>query len=281
MTTPRSAGSVSPPSMLSTAEPSEERSPTGVAAADGEKFPARGAAAAAVLLAGPAVELAGPTADAGLGKDQLHAGGRLEVARDGGDDAASLLEPGQREERRRAAVRLHSGKVETLLGLGQLGDAVRVDGAARVHVRVDERCELGGGRQHGVEVETDLAQPPEVGAEPGDHDDLVDALDAAAVAPDDRQLSLGPVGDVRGAERVDHSNRAALDRGLCSLAQGAAGLELVVVPSAEGVVEAGATKRPHDLRLGGDVHQGGEAEERVLCRGTAAGDEHALAGVPV
>ena len=151
----------------------------------------RHAAAAAVGRGGLPVEHTRATTDPGLRQDQVHSGGCLVVAGDGGDDAPHLLEAGQRQERRRAAVGLHAGEVETVLRLGELGRTVRVDGAAGVHVGVDQRCELRRRRQDRVEVETDLGQPGQVGSEPGDDDDLVDRPDRASVDAGQGQPPVG------------------------------------------------------------------------------------------
>src|SRR6188768_509506 len=100
--TRRSAGALSPSSVSppwrrgGETERPVEASATGVGATDRQQLALRGAAAAA-LLGGPAVELPGPAAHAGLREDQLDAGRGVVVAGDRGDDAPGLLEPGQRE----------------------------------------------------------------------------------------------------------------------------------------------------------------------------------------
>src|SRR4029077_18156743 len=83
------------------------------------------------------VEGTGPVADAGLRQHQVDTVRSLEVTVEGGDYRPHLLEAGHREEGRRAAVGLHPDQVEVLLGLGELPEAMRLDVAARVVVRVD------------------------------------------------------------------------------------------------------------------------------------------------
>ena len=56
--------------------------------------------------------------------------------------------------------------------------AVGVDGAAGVLVGVDQRSEGDRGLEAVVEAEADLGEEGEVRAEPGQHDHLVDRVEA-------------------------------------------------------------------------------------------------------
>ena len=67
--------------------------------------------------------------------------------------------------------------------MGEFAEPVRLDGAAGVHVRVDQRREPLGSFDDVVELEADLAQHVEVGAEAGGvHDDVGGVRDDLAVA---------------------------------------------------------------------------------------------------
>ena len=77
----------------------------------------------------------------GRGQHQLDVRGRCGVAGEPRGHRADLLVAGGEQEGRRAPVRLHADDEEALLGVGELAEAVRLDGAAGVHVRVDERRE--------------------------------------------------------------------------------------------------------------------------------------------
>ena len=120
------------------------------------------------------VEESRAAADAGLGEGELDAGGGLVVTGEGGGDGADLLVAGQGQERRGAAVGLHPDDVDALLVVGELGGAVRVDGAAGVDVGVDERGQRDRGLEAVVEAQSQLGQDRVVGAEPGEADDLVE-----------------------------------------------------------------------------------------------------------
>ena len=91
-----------------------------------------------VLLCG-FVEQAAAAADAGLGQDQLDPLGRLLVTGDrrghASGPARSRSAPGTSALGRSSSSR----PGDLRLGLRELGGAVRVDGAAGVHVRVDQR----------------------------------------------------------------------------------------------------------------------------------------------
>ena len=90
---------------------------------------------------------------------------------------------------------------ETGLGLCELAVAVRGHVAAGVVVRVDLVGQDARRPERGVQVEADLGEEPEVGAEAGDHDDLVDVDDVLAVGRADAQAAVGLGGDGLGAER--------------------------------------------------------------------------------
>ena len=96
-------------------------------------------------------------------------------------DGADLLVAGHGQERRGPAVALHPDQEHPRLGLGQLGGAVRVDRAAGVHVRVDQRGQRARGLQHRVQVEAHLGQQRQVRPEPGHRDDLVDRVEPSPV----------------------------------------------------------------------------------------------------
>ena len=100
----------------------------------------------------------GERAGAGLGQDELDTAGRVEVAGEGGDDRAHLLVAGAQQERGCSPVALHAGEEERGLGVLQLGESVGLDGAAGVHVGIDQRCEAPGCLDDVVEFEADLAQ---------------------------------------------------------------------------------------------------------------------------
>ncbi len=77
---------------------------------------------------------------------------------------------------------------------------MRVDGAAGVDVRVDERGEGDRSLETFVEAEADLGEEGEVGAEAGEDDDLVDRVEAAAVLGDQDQAAVGVALDGLGAK---------------------------------------------------------------------------------
>ena len=106
----------------------------------------------AVRVVGQAAAAAHP----GVGQHELARRGGLVVAGQLGGDAADLLVPGHREERRRAPVGLHPDQVQAGLGVGQVGGQGRGGGAAGVHVRVDVRRDPPGRLQHRVQVEPHL-----------------------------------------------------------------------------------------------------------------------------
>ena len=134
-------------------------------------------------------------AHAGLGEDELDLAGGLPVAVEGGDDGADLLVAGAQQEGRRAAVALHADDVDALVGVGELVDAVRRHRAAGVQVGVDQRSERARRLDAVVEVEPQLGQQREVGAEAGGGDHLVGDQRARAVADLEPAAALG---DARG-----------------------------------------------------------------------------------
>ena len=137
------------------------------------------------------------------------------VAGQGGGDAADLLVPGHRQERRGAAVALHPDQEHIRLRMGQFGDPVRVDGAAGVHVRVDQRRQLDRGLQHRIQAEADFREPGQVGPESGEHHHPIDVVDAGAGVGDQRHPAAVAVGfDGGGAESGNHRQQSVVDRPL-------------------------------------------------------------------
>ena len=112
---------------------------------------------------------AGSAAHPGVRQLQLDPGRCFMVPGEFGDDAADLLVAGQRQERRRPAVGLHPHQIEPWLGMGQLGDSVRRDGAAGVHVRVDLWGQPHRRLQDRVQLEPQLRQERQIGPETGQH----------------------------------------------------------------------------------------------------------------
>ena len=99
--------------------------------------------------------------------------GRGGVAGEPRGDRAHLLVSRGEEECRRATVALHAREEEVRSRAAELGESVRLDGAAAVHVRVDERREPSRGLDDVVELEADLTEHVEVRPEPGGvHDDV-------------------------------------------------------------------------------------------------------------
>ena len=192
--------------------------------------------------------------------------GRLEVAVDGGDDAAGLLEAGQGEERRRPAVGLHPGQVEPHLRLGELGGAVRVDRAARVHVGVDERGQLRRRRQHRVEVEADLARAPcRSGRKPVTTITSSTSSTPRAVDADQGQLAVGRRGPLWCGRTMTTSTGPVSTTDARALAEGATGLELVVVAAAERVAGLAAAYQPRDSSWRGRRVASAARPTRVFC----------------
>ncbi len=238
--------------------------------------------AAAVLCGGGVVEEARPAADPGLRQGQLDPLGGLLVARDRCGDGADLLVAGHRQERRGAAVGLHADEVDVLLRVGQLVDAVRVDGAAGVLVGVDERGQSGGCLEALVEAEAELGQEGQVGAEAGEDDDLVDRVEAAAVLADEDRAAVGGALDGVGAEAGDRVGVALVDGGPGGEAEGAAGGELIGFAAAEGGAGDAPAQDPDALGAGAVVGPGevGEVGERGEGGGAGADDRGAPARVP-
>lgn len=106
---------------------------------------------------------------------------------------------------------------------------------AAVVVGVDLVGKHPRGPEGGVEVEADLGEEAEVGPEPGDDDDLVDARDALPAERRDAQATVRLGGHRRGAELGEVVDDAAGRGGLGVLAELAALLELVVVTASERV----------------------------------------------
>ena len=169
-------------------------------------------------------------AHAGLGEDEVDLAGGLPVAGEGGDDGADLLVAGAQQEGRRAAVALHADDVDALVGVGELLDAVRRHRAARVHVRVDQRSERARCLDAVVEVEPQLGQQREVGAEAGGGDHLVGDQRTGAVAELQPAVALG---DVAGVEAGDQLEGAVVDQAADGLAERAACGQLVGAAAAE------------------------------------------------
>ena len=137
------------------------------------------------------------------------------------------------------------------------------------------RGELAGGLQHGVEVEADLGQPREVGPEPGQDDDLVDAVEDLAVLGRQPERIVVRRGDLRGAEAAADVDRAGLDRRSGPQSEGAPGGQLVGRATAEGGLDGGvgpATQQPRDPGRGILLDEVGERDEGGE-RGVAAADD--------
>ncbi len=67
------------------------------------------------------------------------------ITGDRSDDGTDLLVAGEGEEGGRASVGLHADLLDALVRVGELVDAVGVDGAAGVLVEADQRREFGRG----------------------------------------------------------------------------------------------------------------------------------------
>ena len=109
----------------------------------------------------------------GLRQDEVHVVGGGKVARQRGGHRADLLEARQHQEGRRPPVALDADRVEAGLGVGHLAVPVRLDRAAGVQVRVDQRPQRPHALQPGIEVDAQLPREGEVGALPGRGDDPV------------------------------------------------------------------------------------------------------------
>lgn len=225
------------------------------------------------------VEQAGAAADSGLGEGEFHAVGGLQVAGDRRGDGADLFVAGHGEERRGAAVGLHPDQVHALFGVRELAVAVRVDGAAGVLVGVDQRGQGDGRLEALVEAQTQLFEEGQVGAEAGQHDHLVDRVQAATVLADQDQAAVGVALDRLGAKAGDRVRVSLVDGGLCREAEGAAGGQLVGFAASEGGAGDAAAQDPYALRSRAVVGLGevGEGGERG---GAGADDSGALACVP-
>ncbi len=160
--------------------------------------------------------------------------------------------------------------------------AVRVDGAAGVLVRVDQRRELDRRLETLVEPEAQLVQEGQVGAEAGQHDHLVDRVQTAAVLADQDQAAVVRPLDRLGAEAGDRVRVTLVYGGLRRQAQGAARRELIGFSATEGGARDAPAQDPHALRTRAVVGLGevGEVGERGEGGGARADHGGALTRVP-
>lgn len=205
-----------------------------------------GAAAAGRLAGVGGVEESGASAYTCFGEGEFDAVGCFDVPGDGGDDGADLLVSGHGQEGGGAAVGLHADEVDALFGVGQFAVAVRVDGAAGMLVGVDQRGEVHRGLEAFVEAEADLGEEREVGAEAGQHDDLVDGVQAAAVLSDQHQAAVAVPFHRLGSETGDRVGVSLVDSGLRRHAKSAARGQLVslAAPKVEPLIPRRRTQTP-------------------------------------
>ena len=81
---------------------------------------------------------------------------------------------GRQQERRRSPIALHARDEESRFGMGQFLRAMRPDGTAAMHVRVDEGADLTAALEPGIQRESDLMQEGKVGTEACRNNDLFD-----------------------------------------------------------------------------------------------------------
>ena len=176
-------------------------------------------------------------------------------------DAAYLLIPGQRQERRGAPVGLHPRQEEPVLGVGELGRTVRIDGSARVLVGVDERGQLHRRLEGGVQTQTHLGQQGQVGAEPGQRHHLVHRLRLGAVLAHQDQAVLHR-SNLGGTEPGHHLDVSGLDGRTGPPAERTPRGEPVGRAPAEGVPDLAATQHPQHLRPRSLLGQPGQGHQR-------------------
>ena len=214
-------------------------------------------------------------AHTGRGQHEFDLARRVQVAGEPGADGSHLLVPGRQEEGRRSPVALHPGDEEVLFRVLELEESVRLDGAAGVHVGVDERREQPRCFHDFVERESHLAEHVQVGPESGRVDDRVDAESprrSPAAAADDHVVAVSTKRvDLESVDLLDH---AGGDEGVDRAAERGPGGELVVVRAAD-AHRAGVADCPGDRgsRLGRG--QARESDQRVRGRVPGADDEGA------
>jgi hypothetical protein len=131
------------------------------------------------------------------------------------------------------------------------------------HLWTGHRGEGARCGQSWVEVEADLGQERQVGAQPGQGDDLVDRVAAAAVVADEDQAVAGRLdrGEAEGGEHVDVPG---VEGCLRALAECSAGGELVGVAATERVHAEASPDDPQGVGVGVGGSEVGEAGQLLI-----------------